>query len=125
MYKDNTIYLGRLFPYHFSRNIFRLLPCQPCSLKILINIFRYKNNFWKPEKVKGKKKKRKTFRTHPLLGVCFCTEAIALREKCPYSELLWSTFSRIRTEYGEIRIQSECGKIRTRITPNTNNFYAV
>ena len=25
-----------------------------------------------------------------------------LREKCPYSELSWSTFSRIRTEYGEI-----------------------
>ena len=26
-----------------------------------------------------------------------------LREKCPYSELFWSLFSRIRTEYGEIR----------------------
>ena len=26
----------------------------------------------------------------------------ALRKKCPYSELFWSTFSRIRTEYGEI-----------------------
>ena len=26
----------------------------------------------------------------------------ALREKCPYSELFWSTFSSIRTEYGEI-----------------------
>ena len=25
-----------------------------------------------------------------------------LREKCPYSELFWSVFSRIRTEYGEI-----------------------
>ena len=27
---------------------------------------------------------------------------LALREKCPYSELFWSLFSRIRTEYGEI-----------------------
>ena len=27
----------------------------------------------------------------------------SLREKCPYSELFWSAFSRIRTEYGEIR----------------------
>ena len=27
---------------------------------------------------------------------------LTLREKCPYSELFWSTFSRIRTEYGEI-----------------------
>ena len=41
----------------------------------------------------------------------------------------WSTFFRIRTEYGEIRcisfILSECAKIRTRITPNTDTFYAV
>ena len=27
---------------------------------------------------------------------------LVLREKCPYSELFWSTFSRIRTEYREI-----------------------
>ena len=26
-----------------------------------------------------------------------------LRKKCSYSELLWSTFSRIRIEYGDIR----------------------
>ena len=41
---------------------------------------------------------------------------LSLRKKCPYSELLWSAFSRIRTEYGEIpeislRIQSKCGKM--------------
>ena len=34
--------------------------------------------------------------------------------------------SRIRTESGEIRrIQSKCGKIWTRITPNTDTFYGV
>ena len=33
----------------------------------------------------------------------------SLREKCPYSELLWSVFS----------------QIRTRITPNTDTFYAL
>ena len=50
----------------------------------------------------------------------------ALRKKCPYSELFWSAFSRIRTEHGvSLRIQSECGKIRTRITPNTETFHAV
>ena len=27
----------------------------------------------------------------------------SLRKKSPYSELFWSAFSRIRTEYGEIR----------------------
>ena len=26
-----------------------------------------------------------------------------MREKCPYSEFFWSEFSRIRTEYREIR----------------------
>ena len=26
-----------------------------------------------------------------------------MHEKCPYSQLFWSSFSRIRTEYGEIR----------------------
>ena len=51
---------------------------------------------------------------------------MSLREKCSYSELFWSVFSRIRTEYGEIlRIQYECRKMRTRIIPNTDTFYAV
>ena len=40
----------------------------------------------------------------------------SLRKKCPYSELFSSVFSRIRTWYG---------KIRTRITPNTDTFYTV
>ena len=32
---------------------------------------------------------------------------LSLRERCPYSELFWFAFFRIRTEYGEIRsIQS-------------------
>ena len=31
---------------------------------------------------------------------------VSLREKCPYSELLWSAFSRIRTEYGEWQIRA-------------------
>ena len=39
-----------------------------------------------------------------------------LRIMCPYSELFWSV---------ALCIQSECGKIRTRITPNTDNFQAV
>ena len=59
----------------------------------------------------------------------FCATILTLHEKCPYSELFWHVFSHIRTEYGEIqvslRIQSECGKIRTRITANTDTFYAV
>ena len=44
----------------------------------------------------------------------------------------WSLFSRIRTEYGEIRsievslrIQSECGKYGPEITPYVETFHAV
>ena len=39
-------------------------------------------------------------------------------------ELFWSPLSRIRTEYVSVslRIQSECGKMLSRITPNTNIF---
>ena len=53
-------------------------------------------------------------------------EKVSLREKCPYLELFWSAFSRKRTEYCvSLCIQSEHGKIRTRITPNMDTFYAV
>ena len=52
-----------------------------------------------------------------------------LREKCLYSELLWSVRSRIWTEHEEIfgisPYSVECGKIKTRITPNTDTFYVV
>ena len=39
------------------------------------------------------------------LGILsFCSlYMLPLRKKCPYSELFWSAFSQIRTEYGEIR----------------------
>ena len=50
---------------------------------------------------------------------------IILRENCPYSEFYSSVFSSIWTEYGEIQSQSECGKIRTRETSNTDTFHAV
>ena len=36
-----------------------------------------------------------------LLNILF--KCMSLCEKCPYSEFFWSVFSRIRTEYGEIR----------------------
>ena len=51
-----------------------------------------------------------------------------LRKKCPYSELFWSAFHPfgLNTEkYGvHLRIQSECWKIRIRITPNMDTFHA-
>ena len=44
-----------------------------------------------------------------------------------HSELFWSVFPRIRTEYGEVRVSpwSECGEMRTRIIPITDTFHAV
>ena len=33
---------------------------------------------------------------------------LPLRKKCPYSNLFWSAFSRIRTEYREIQGISQC-----------------
>ena len=41
---------------------------------------------------------------------------IPLDEKCPYLEFFWSVFS---------LIQSKCGKIRTRKTPNKETFHVV
>ena len=43
-----------------------------------------------------------------------------LRKKCPYSELFWSAFSRIRTEYGEMRSISPYS-VRMRENADQNN----
>ena len=49
-----------------------------------------------------------------------------LRKECLYSEFFCSAFSDwIRRDTPCFRIQFECGKIRTRITPNMNTFYSV
>ena len=54
---------------------------------------------------------------------------MTLREKRPYSELFWSTFSRIRTECWEMLRISQYSvrmqEMRTRITSYTNNLYTV
>ena len=43
-----------------------------------------------------------------------------------YSGPYFPAFGLNTERYGvSLRIQSECGKIRTRITPNTGSFYAV
>ena len=45
----------------------------------------------------------------------------ALREKCPYLELFWSAFSRIRTEYREIRSTSPY-PVQMRKNADQNNY---
>ena len=54
----------------------------------------------------------------------------SLREKCPNTEFFWSLFSRIRTEYGEIRsISPYSVRIREnedqKKTPYSETFHAV
>ena len=46
---------------------------------------------------------------------------LPLREKCPYSELFWSLFSRIRTEYGGILCISPYS-VRMGGNTDQNNF---
>ena len=48
---------------------------------------------------------------------------LALSEKCPYSELLWSAFSRIWTAYGEIlRISSYSVRVRESMDENNSEY---
>ena len=52
---------------------------------------------------------------------------ITLHEKCPYLELFWSVSLAfgLNTERYEVPIQFEFRKLRTRLSPNTDTFYAV
>ena len=51
-------------------------------------------------------------------------QCIPQRKKCPYSELFWSTFFLRFTSYLSV-FSPNAGKMRTRITLNTDSFYAV
>ena len=50
----------------------------------------------------------------------FFNDVLTLRKKCPYLELFWSAFSRIRTECGEIRSISPYS-VRMRENADQNN----
>ena len=50
-------------------------------------------------------------------------QSITLREKCPYSELFWSAFSHIWTEYGEIlRISPYSARMRENTDQNHSEY---
>ena len=59
--------------------------------KVLDSIF-FRFSFWKAKLMPAK-----------LIQVFISLFQITLREKCPYSGFLWSVFSCLRTEYGEMR----------------------
>ena len=48
---------------------------------------------------------------------------MSLREKCPYLELFWSTFSRIRTECGEMwSISADSVRMREKVDQNNSEY---
>ena len=52
-----------------------------------------------------------------------CVKSVRIRS---YSDLHFLTFGLNTEKYSiSLRIQSECGKMRTRITPNTDTFHTV
>ena len=59
-------------------------------------------------------------------GIMLLSEAYSdhsLRKKCPYSELLWSVFSRIWTEYGQIRrISPYSARMRENAGQNNSEY---
>ena len=68
------------------------------------------------------------FRKHSTEDLCY-ERLFSTFWKMFVFRLFLSVFSRIWTECSDLlhkyRIQSECGKIRTRKTPNAGTFYAV
>ena len=63
-------------------------------------------------------------------NVGFCVHGLiadnrssTLRKKCPYSELFWFAYSRIRTEYGEIlRISPYSNRMRKNVDQNNSEY---
>ena len=61
-----------------------------------------------------------TFIWQKLYGNQLYLTLISLGKKCPYSELFWSVFSRIRTEYEEI-LRISPFSVRMRENRDQNN----
>ena len=55
--------------------------------------------------------------------------SISLREQCPYLEFFWATFSRIRTEFGDLQSKYPYSfrmwEHPDQKTPNTCTFYTM
>ena len=57
------------------------------------------------------------------LAACHCVKSFCIWS---YSGLHFPTFGLNTERYGvSLRIQSECGRMQTRMTPNTETFHAV
>ena len=67
----------------------------------------------------------KTKQYRRLSDIFYDFPIFTLHKKCPYLEFFWFVFFGFRTEYGNLRIQSKCRKMRNRKPLNTDTFYAV
>ena len=88
------------------------------------SIKQYKNkNIWKI------RHQTVDIRKQSIREILKCSWYITLRKSVhirSYSGLYFPAFGPNKERYGvSLRIQSECRKIRTRITPNTDTFHAV
>ena len=87
------------------------------SSLVLLNLFNIRNEIWKWSLTYWAIKSRVQF------TLVYYTKNYV---DSPWFGVFWSSFSCILTEYSvSLCIQSECWKIRTRITPNTDNFHVV
>ena len=60
------------------------------------------------------------------LGTKWFSVPNTLLQKCSYSEFFWPAFGLNKEGYFvSLHIQSKCGKILTRKTPNTDTFYVL
>ena len=73
-------------------------------------------------KTVGKIKDLKFIEISPSVTECYTTKGKILRKKSIFKDI--SLYFKL-TCIVSLRIQSECGKIRTRKTPNTDTFHAV
>ena len=73
-------------------------------------------------KTVGKIKDLKFIEISPSVTECYTTKGKILKKKSIFKDI--SLYFKL-TCIVSLRIQSECGKIRTRKTPNTDTFHAV
>ena len=98
------------------------------SCSIILNLFATKTRNITTPTTELPKLSKRVFKKL-LLNTKNIYHALTLRKNCPYrsySGLYFPEFGLNTERYGvSPRIQSECWKMRTRITPNTDNFHAV
>ena len=130
----SAVFLIYLFDFEYANKTKSRIQSR-CSLKAHDQTTTMKNfkpchAFWMEPFLKETRrlfhKKTPSQRLDKILNMPLRLQKYTLLEKCLYSELFWSIFFRIRTEYSvSLRVQPKCRKIWTRITPNSDTLCGV